>query len=258
MRDQLRRALGRHAVAFDEGRGGAGAGQHHDGLRRFLEEGLGGVAHLGRARRVGSPHHDARRRGRGELVHQLEQLPRGGHVLVEDAEPVDADGGEVTRDLGQLLAQVGMHVEQQRRRRAQLGRAVAHQREPFLLERARGHERRDVARAEVAREHHRPVLRDQGLGQRHGLLGLAQIVLAHQAQRVAIDAAGLVDRVEAQLEPDPEGPPLPRLEPRHRGHLPDHHLHRRGGQSRNRHRGGREQRTPERHRFHLSLSVSGR
>ena len=167
----------------------------------------GGIGRLGLDRSIGLL---------GRVLGGGDQRRGTGTFFVEQAQARDADGGQVLGELVDLVAQVGADAVQQRRFGADFRRAVAHQRDPFLFEQARGHQVVDVAAAEEAGQDQRLALRQQLAGGDHGVLGSTAVVLAHQGEGVAVDAAGAVDAVEHQLHARRVGTALVGVESRHR------------------------------------------
>lgn len=144
---------------------------------------------------------------------------------MEQAQPRDSHRGQVFGDLGDLVAQAGAHAVQVRHVGADLGGAVAHQGDFFLLRMPGLDQLGDAAVAEIA-------------ASAMGLLSARiwvvavrvssgqprPVVLAYQVEGVTPGATGLVGIAEGQLQAGRVGPALDRFKPGQRSHLGDDEL----------------------------------
>jgi hypothetical protein len=165
------------------------AGHHQDRLRRGGGKRADGRLHAGGAGRIGSLGDDGRVVPPGCLLGRSDQRRCARAVLVEQSQALDADGRQVLCQLVDLVAQAGTNAVQQRGVGTDFSGAVAHQRDPVFFQQARIHQIGDVAAAEIARQHQRPVLRQQLASGAHGVLRTAPVVFPHQREGVAVDAA---------------------------------------------------------------------
>ena len=143
---------------------------------------------------------------------------------MEQAQPRDSHRGQVFGDLGDLVAQAGAHAVQVRHVGADLGGAVAHQGDFFLLQNARLDQLGDAAVAEIARQRNGLAVGQDLGGGRQGVFGAAAVVLAYQVEGVTPGATGLVGIAEGQLQAGRVGPALDRFKPGQRSHLGDDEL----------------------------------
>jgi hypothetical protein len=136
--------------------------------------------------------------------HALEAGLAVGVVLIEDADPLDADRGQLLDDLGGLVevrrADVeGIAVE----RRAQ-GLGAGERRDPWHLGRGRDRQRDQAGRrADVAEQREHAAV-DQLPGVLGAAVRLVAVVDAAQLDRPPVDAAPSIDPFEQQVRADLE------------------------------------------------------
>lgn len=136
-------------------------------------------------------------------------------VLVDQAHPLHADGGQLAEQPRDLVVVTRLHhVDARRLRHGACARDGSDHRHALLCQHPVLGDGLEIGRAHRSQQGHRRFGRDDLPQKAHAFIRLLRVVARHQPDRPATHAALGVDGVEIQLGAGMDGPAGDRLRPR--------------------------------------------